>query len=362
MLWEDREFRRLSPIGKNAWFCCLTGSHTTMLPGLASVSVMRIADQICASVAATQKALKELEALGWIEFDRNMEVLRVVNAFKYNVPSNGDMMRGWMREWLRLPACELRSKHLSALKEVIAGSPTLLAVIEEEITLGRFENRDKTRTYLKRAAGKQEPAKDTVSTPSSDGVETVSTSVSSKKEEVREVLLSPRPAVVGAGGDDPAKQPTDEPTATAVHAKPMQQSLPATATPRKAKAAVPTDDSNCTQDRQRWLDRYCELKSPPFPPVLTKADCVFFAMQRKARGIDELLWVLETLHGDAYSAHSTVRQLLSPEAAQKAAGLRSRVAPKSLSTNPYEASLESARSLYRQAQAAGEWIPPEEVR
>jgi hypothetical protein len=180
-----------------------------------------------------------------------------------------------------------------------------------------------------------------------------------------EVVPSPRPAVVGGDAPPPPVPAADQPTA-ADAPPPVQQTLPATATatraPRKPKGAEADDGPNCAEDRQRWLDRYCELKRPPFPPALTKADCIFFAQQRKARGMDELLWVLETLHEDAYSAHSTVRQLLSPEAAQKAAGLRSRVAPKSLTANPYEANLESARALYRQGQSGGEWIPPEDGR
>lgn len=347
LMWEDRQVRRLSHLEKNVWFCCLTGSHTTMLPGLASVSVMRIADQVGATVASTNKALKAIEALGWIEFDRNMEVLRVVNAFKYNVPSNGDMVRGWMREWLRIPDCELRSKHLLAFKLVIAGSPSLVAIADEEIALGRFENRDKIRTYKRAAAEKPTDAQDTVSTPSQDGPETVSTSVSSKQEEgssnasslptveTRVELPSPTPAGAGAG-TGPVRpsfadesQTTPQPAAAparptpAVDATGQASLLPATGKPdrRRKRPEEPEDEPKASADLDRYVARWNELKKPRFPLTLTQADRIMFFQQRKARGVEELLWVLETLHGDAWSAHSTVRQLLSAEAAQKAAGL-----------------------------------------
>lgn len=341
LMWEDRELRRLSHIEKVAWLVCLTGSHTTMMPGLASVSVMRLADQVGASVAATNKALKQLEALGWIEFDRNMEVLRVVNAFKYNVPSNGDMVRGWVREWLRIPPCELRAKHLLALKHVIDGSPTLLAIVDEEIALGRFENRDKIRVYQRAAAGNQRTEQDALSTPSQDSLGTVSTSGSSKQEEessnasslptveTRVQLPSPTPAGAGAtmGPVRPSftdPQPTTPVRPTlAVDATGQASLLPATGKPdrRRKRPEEPEDEPTATADLDRWVARYVELKRPPFPPALTKEDRIFFFQQRKSRGIEELVWVLETLHGDAWSAHSTVRQLLSAEAAQKAAGL-----------------------------------------
>jgi hypothetical protein len=350
LLWEDREFRRLSPHGKNAWFCCLTGSHTMIMPGLSSVSVMRIADQIGTTVATANKALKELEALGWIEFDRNMEVLRIVNVFKYNTPHNDDNVRGWMRDWLRIPACELRAKHLSAFRDVVAGSPTYLGIIDEEIALGRFENRDKLRPNRRAAAGKQPVDGEPLSTPCQDGATSVSTTDSGKRTadsgntsslptvETRVELPSPPPDGAGAltGPARPSfateTQPTTPPPAAparptpAIDATGQASLLPSTGKPdrRRKPAGEPEDEPTATADLDRWVARYVELKRPPFPPALTKEDRIFFFQQRKARGIDELVWVLETLHGDAWSAGKTIRQLVSPEAAQKATGLNAK--------------------------------------
>lgn len=102
--------------------------------------------------------------------------------------------------------------------------------------------------------------------------------------------------------------------------------LPATGKPdrRRKRPEEPEDEPKASADLDRYVARWNELKKPRFPLTLTQADRIMFFQQRKARGVEELLWVLETLHGDAWSAHSTVRQLLSAEAAQKATGLNAK--------------------------------------
>jgi predicted transcriptional regulator len=371
LMWEDRELRRLSHIEKVTWLICLTGSHTTMLPGLASVSVMRLADQVGASVAATNKALKQLEALGWIEFDRNMEVLRVVNAFKYNVPSNGDMVRGWIREWLRIPACELRAKHLEAFKHVIAGSPTLVAIMDEEIALGRFENRDKVRAYQRPAAGKPQDSQDTVSTPSQDSAGTVSTSVSRKQEEgsskasslptveTRQSTLCDPPLAVAESDEDFGPAPVEQPTAAVATTqppdrKPRQPKLVLTGEAPSSRKPANPEHAQIVADMGRWLDRYRVWRSDP------KATVPFpvFAQAWKARGIDDLMLALDGLRDDDFGKTCAPKALLSESMIAKGIGFARNGKPRP--TNPYEDNLEFARALGRQAKAAGEWMPPKE--
>ena len=367
LLWEDREFRRLSPHGKNAWFCCLTGSHTMMMPGLSSVSVMRIADQIGATVATANKALKELEALGWIEFDRNMEVLRIVNVFKYNTPHNDDNVRGWMRDWLRIPACELRAKHLSAFKDVVAGSPTYLGIIDEEIALGRFENRDKLRPNRRAAAGKQQADGEPLSTPCQDGATSVSTTDSGKRTagsgnasslptvETREKTLCDPPAAV-AVTDEPFGPPPvvqTQPQPTTPDRKPRQPKLVLTGEAPSQKPPANPEHAQISADLGRWLDRYRVWRNDP------KATVQFhvFAQAWKARGIDDLLLALDGLKGDDFAKTCAPKALLAESMIAKGVGIARNGKPRA--SNPYEANLESARALYRQAQANGDWMPPE---
>lgn len=345
LLWEDREFRRLSPHGKNAWFCCLTGSHTMIMPGLSSVSVMRIADQIGATVATANKALKELEALGWVEFDRNMEVLRIVNVFKYNTPHNDDNVRGWMRDWLRIPACELRAKHLSAFRDVVAGSPTYLGIIDEEIALGRFENRDKIRPNRRAAAEKQAVDGEPLSTPCQDGATSVSTTDSGKRTAdsgntsslptVETRVEEPSPTPAGAGAiTGPARpsfatetQPTTQPAAAPTRPTPTVDAtgqaslLPATGKPDRRRKAAGEPDTR-PEEVARYLARWNELKQSPFPVLaFSKEESVVFNVQRTSRSLDELLWVLETLHNDKWFTKKTILECLSPQAAQQASGV-----------------------------------------
>lgn len=363
LLWEDREFRRLSPHGKNAWFCCLTGSHTMIMPGLSSVSVMRIADQIGATVATANKALKELEALGWIEFDRNMEVLRIVNVFKYNTPHNNDNVRGWMRDWLRIPPCELRAKHLSAFRDVVVGSPTYLAIIDEEIALGRFENRDKVRTNWRPAAVKQPVDGEPLLTRCQDGADSVSTTDSgqrtadSGKVEVQ-LPLAPPAAVAEADedfGPAPVEQPqppaavaTTQPTTT--DRKPRQPKLVLSGeAPSQRKPANP-EHAQITADLGRWLDRYRTMRNDPRATVQFHV----FATAWKARGIDDLLLALDGLRNDDFALRNGAQVHLAETMVSK--GIQTaRNGP--VARNHAEGTLQIARAM---VGAVRDWTPPED--
>ena len=167
---------------------------------------------------------------------------------------------------------------------------------------------------------------------------------SSLGSRVSPLVSSPEPSTAGAvvEGDDlgPAPvllaEPTDqqEPQQTTPAAAPVRPTpavdatgqaslLPPTGKPdrRRKRPEEPEDEPTATADLDRYVARWNDLKKPPFPLSVTKEDRIVFFQQRKARGVEELLWVLEVLHRDGYSAHLTVRQLLSAEAAQKAAGL-----------------------------------------
>jgi hypothetical protein len=221
--------------------------------------------------------------------------------------------------------------------------------------------------------------KQTQADDSSSRISSLASRLSPLVSRVSPLVSSPEPssADADAGGDlgpsplllaeTTQTQPTTQPAAAPVRPTPTvdvtgQASLiPATGKPdrRRKPAGEPDDEPTATADLDRWVARYVELKKPPFPPALTKEDRIFFCQQRKARGIDELVWVLETLHGDAWSAHSTIRQLLSAEAAQKAAGITARVAAKPLVMNHAEQTLSVARAM---VGADRDFMPPEDYR
>ena len=162
--------------------------------------------------------------------------------------------------------------------------------------------------------------------------------------------LGPAPLLLAETTDT---QPTAAPArlTPAVDATGQASLIPATGKPdrRRKPAGEPEDEPTATADLDRWVARYVELKSPQFPPALTKEDRIFFFQQRKARGIEELVWVLETLHGDAWSAHSTIRQLVSPEAAQKAAGLNAKTTKEpAFKSNKYAQAHEQLDDVWQQ--------------
>ena len=57
----------------------------------------------------------------------------------------------------------------------------------------------------------------------------------------------------------------------------------------------------------------------------SKEEAVVFNVQRTTRSLDELLWVLETLHNDKWFTKKTILECLSPQAAQQASGVAAAV-------------------------------------
>jgi hypothetical protein len=182
--------------------------------------------------------------------------------------------------------------------------------------------------------------KQTQSDDPSSRISSLASRLSPLVSRVSPLVSSPEPSPADAGAEGelgPAPRLLTETTepqpaaparpTPAVDATGQASLLPATGKPdrRRKPAGEPEDEPTATADLDRWVARYVELKRPPFPPALTKEDRIFFFQQRKARGIDELVWVLEVLHGDPYSAHLPIRALVAPEAAQKAAGLKAKV-------------------------------------
>jgi hypothetical protein len=353
-LWLDPEWNRLGDDAQKLWFCCLTGPHTTMLPGLSVVPLYTLGGLCRLSPRKAEKALGELVTLSWVEYDKVWSVLRLPNALRYNSPDNPYQLKAWMRQWWKIPACTLRDSHLESLRESVELAPTMLATIEEELRLGPPQERAKPRKIKPSEKKKTETVSQTVT---ETVLQTVSQTDSSPRNMEHEAVsvnreagsvkrespiekapvsiqtLSPSPVGGGAvDAQDDFDLPTNPQQAAPVRQTPAVDStgqaslLPATGKPdrRRKPAGEPEDEPTATADLDRYVARWNELKKPPFPLSLTKEDRIFFFQQRKARGIDELVWVLEVLHGDDWSAGKTIRQLVSAEAAQKAAGLNAK--------------------------------------
>jgi hypothetical protein len=342
-LWRDKEFKRLTIEQRYVWLHLLTSPARTHFPGLARTTIREVAAVIDLSFKKVSATIAKLTELGWVEFDEAEEVMYLPNGLKYNPPDNPKQLIHWVRVWSSFPDCSLKDRALDALRHACELSPDFLAVIDQEVELGPYKDRPKPRKNRSGSKGQQGRGTDTVSGTVAPTVAQTSPIPFTTHHspltnvEVQEQLPSPPPAGAGAvtGPARPSfateTQPTPQTAAPArptpvVDATGQASLLPATGKPdrRRKPAGEPDDEPTATADLDRYVARWNELKKPPFPLSLTKEDRIFFFQQRKARGIDELVWVLEVLHGDDWSAGKTIRQLVSAEAAQKAAGLNAK--------------------------------------
>ena len=154
-------------------------------------------------------------------------------------------------------------------------------------------------------------------------------------------------------GPAPVEQPTAAVATTQPDRKPRQPKLVLTGEAPSSRKPANPEHAQMVADMGRWLDRYRVWRSDPTATVPFPV----FAQAWKARGIDDLMRALHGLRDDDFAKSCGPKALLSGDMIAKGVNFARNGTPRA--TNPYEANLESARALYRQAQANGDWIPPE---
>jgi len=373
-VWRDKEYRKqLTLEQRHIWLHLLTSPTRTHFPGLLRTTIKEIAALVDLSPRKVAAALEEFKKLGWAEYDAEEELLYLPKALKYNPPDNEKQLIHWVRVWSSFPECYLTKLALDALRYACELSPDLTATIEREVALGPYKDRPKPRKNRSGNKGQQGRGTDTVSGTVASTVALTSPIPFTTHHspltnvEVQEQLPSPPPAGAGAvtGPARPSFATETQTAATtqtpaaaparltpAVDATGQASLIPATGKPdrRRKPAGEPEDEPTATADLDRYVARWNELKKPPFPLSLTKEDRIFFFQQRKARGIEELVWVLEVLHGDDWSAGKTIRQLVSAEAAQKAAGLNAKTTKEpAFKSNKYAQAHEQLDDVWQQS-------------
>jgi hypothetical protein len=405
-IYADARFAALSSPkanGKTLWLYLLTGPHTTNIPGLFAVSRETLASNLGWSVKDVTRIWKEFEAVDegheyrMVMADWSKNLVFVPKAVAHNGVGSFNAVQGWRAQWNNLVECELK---LEAWEAILAGfqaagndeCAAAFAVCCKRPNLkytGAFPSRiDGSRHWLNPLFFSQRVVEalggrggtipptilgslppgilpHPVGEPPRDQDQDQEQEQEQDQEQEQEKKKEPSPPPAGAGAiTGPARpsfatetQPTTQPAAAparltpAVDATGQASLLPATGKPdrRRKPAGEPEDEPTATADLDRWVARYVDLKRPPFPPALTKEDRIFFFQQRKARGIDELVWVLETLHGDSYSAHLPIRALVAPEAAQKAAGLKAKATQEpAFRSNKFAQSHEQLDDVWQQ--------------
>jgi hypothetical protein len=364
-VWRDKEYRKqLTLEQRHIWLHLLTSPTRTHFPGLLRTTIKEIAALVDLSPRKVAAAIEEFKKLGWAEYDAEEELLYLPKALKYNPPDNEKQLIHWVRVWSSFPECSLTKLALNALRYACELSPDLMATIEREVALGPYKDRPKPRKNRNGNKGQQGRGTDTVSGTVTSTVAPTSpipfTTHHSPLTNVEVQLPSAPPAAVAESDDDfgPAPVAQTQPPATVATTqptdrKPRQPKLVLTGEAPSSRKPANPEHAQIVADMGRWLDRYRIWRSDP------KATVSFhvFAQAWKARGIDDLMLALHGLRDDDFAKSCGPKALLSGDMIAKGVNFARNGTPRA--TNPYEANLESARALYRQAQANGDWMPPE---
>ena len=117
-MWGDEGFRALSPLrpsGQGLWVYLLTGTHTSIVPGLSAVRLVTIAEELRWPFAATRKAWQEIVRAEMAESDWTAGLVWLPRAVSHNRPESLNVAKGWGRACDDLPECPLRTKAVARL-------------------------------------------------------------------------------------------------------------------------------------------------------------------------------------------------------------------------------------------------------
>jgi hypothetical protein len=86
----------------------LTGPHTNQLPGLSTVGVATLADDLGWKVDEVQACWDEIEKSGMAQADWKARVIYVPSYITAEPPKNPNTVLGWASTWGLIPACALK--------------------------------------------------------------------------------------------------------------------------------------------------------------------------------------------------------------------------------------------------------------
>jgi hypothetical protein len=113
--WDDRKLAERSSDAR-LLFAFLVSTRDAVLPGLLHVGPGGLREKC--RIAACVEALAELEGAGFVEVDRTDAenwFIRVPKAPRYEPPFNEKHLLSWWRQWRKLAASPLRSRHVESI-------------------------------------------------------------------------------------------------------------------------------------------------------------------------------------------------------------------------------------------------------
>lgn len=121
-MWDDDLMIDLPTVEQRfLWVYLLCGPHTTPLPGLFTATAGGIAEGLRIPFGNVSEGLAELVRRGRIQVDERRRLIRVVNAPRYNLPENGNVLRSWWALYKTIPESPLKTAHLVSMEAAISG-------------------------------------------------------------------------------------------------------------------------------------------------------------------------------------------------------------------------------------------------
>ncbi|NUP12982.1 MAG: hypothetical protein HOW73_43635 [Polyangiaceae bacterium] len=122
-LWDDESFIEFDDATRNVWCLLLTGPHRTVLPGLQRVGIAALAETLRRPVDQVGDCLGRILAANtddggpMLEVDAAKRVIRLPQAPKHNPAESPNQIRAWWTRFREVPDCELRRRHVEALRD-----------------------------------------------------------------------------------------------------------------------------------------------------------------------------------------------------------------------------------------------------
>jgi len=117
--WDDEALNGCGPWARIVASYLITGRPATNLPGLIPIGMAGLAEGASVPLGEVERAFAELVRIRFAEYDPSRKLIRVPNGPRFNPPHNGNVVRGWYRQWKGMPRSPLRDRHLDTIKAVL---------------------------------------------------------------------------------------------------------------------------------------------------------------------------------------------------------------------------------------------------
>jgi len=203
------EFASLSQQAKLA-FLYLIASPFGSPCGLYHASVNQLGHLSGMGIEAFLDGMHECRDCGFLAWDEDAGLVRIRNVFRWNRPSNPNMLKSWLRHWGELPSSPVKREHREVLLDAARGWGDGFLRVAEQMTRepeggeGSENDGDLGYTVSRRAGADDTPREDNVvPIPKTGGARAGAEPVEKSGDAHRDVgvtHIEPREPTAEAGG------------------------------------------------------------------------------------------------------------------------------------------------------------------